>query len=79
MNWRDYIVATADTCAGKPRVKETRVTVEQILNSLAAGWTEAKIIEAYPQLDANRIRAAVAFASSRVGQDSTLAGIEAAA
>jgi uncharacterized protein (DUF433 family) len=79
MVWRDYIVATSDTCSGKPRIKGTRITVELILDSLAAGWSEAKIIEAYPQLDVMQIRAAVAFASSRVGQDSTLSGIEAAA
>lgn len=79
MGWKDYIVATADTCAGKPRIKGTRITVELILDCLAAGWGEAQIIEAYPHLNAAQIRAAVAFASSRVSQDSTLAGIEAAA
>lgn len=79
MGWRDYIVATADTCAGKPRIKGTRITVELILDSLAAGWTEARIIEAYPHLNTTQIRAAVAFASSRVSQDTTLSGIEAAA
>ncbi|MEO6967345.1 MAG: DUF433 domain-containing protein [Rhodanobacteraceae bacterium] len=79
MDWKDQIVATADTCTGKPRIKGTRITVELILNSLAAGWTEARIVEAYPHITVEQIRAAVAFASSRVGQDSTLAGIEAAA
>lgn len=67
MGWNDYIVATADTCAGRPRVKGTRITVELILDSLAAGRTEAQIIEAHPQLDATQIRAAIAFASRRVG------------
>lgn len=79
MGWKDYIVATADTCAGKPRIKGTRITVELILDCLAGGWSEAQIIEAYPHVNATEIRAAVAFASNRVSQDSTLSGIEAAA
>jgi len=79
MDWKEHIVATADTCAGKPRIKNTRITVELILNCLAAGMGEAAIIEAYPHITATQIRAAVAFASSRVGRDSTLAGFEAAA
>ncbi|MBS0456663.1 MAG: DUF433 domain-containing protein [Proteobacteria bacterium] len=79
MDWKEHIVATADTCNGKPRVKGTRITVELILNCLAAGMTEAQIVEAYPHIDSRQIRAAVAFASSRVGRDSTLSGFEAAA
>ncbi|MGH8162452.1 MAG: DUF433 domain-containing protein [Gammaproteobacteria bacterium] len=79
MDWKDHIVATADTCTGKPRIKGTRITVELILNCLAAGWTEQRIIEAYPHINAEQIRAAVAFAGSRVGRDSTLTGFEAAA
>ncbi|NCT68267.1 MAG: DUF433 domain-containing protein [Rhodanobacteraceae bacterium] len=78
MNWKDHIVATADTCAGKPRIKGTRITVELILDNLAAGRAEAQIIESYPHLAVEQIRAAVAFASSRVGQDSSLTGFEAA-
>ncbi|MGH8191127.1 MAG: DUF433 domain-containing protein [Rhodanobacteraceae bacterium] len=79
MDWQDHIVATADTCCGKPRIKGTRITVELILNCLAAGWTEAQIVESYPHISVGQIRAAVAFASSRVGRDSTLTGFEAAA
>ena len=79
MNWENHIIATADTCSGKPRVKGTRITVELLLNNLATGLTEAQIIEAYPHITAEQIRAAVAFASSRVAAESTLAGVEAAA
>lgn len=79
MNWHPHIVATPDTCTGKPRVKGTRITVELLLNCMAAGYPESRILEEYPQLSAEQIRAAVAFASMRVGSDSTLAGLEAAA
>ena len=79
MNWRNYIVATTDTHAGKPRINGTRIAVELIPDGLAAGWTEARIVEAYPHVDVTQIRAVVAFASSRVGQDRSLSGVEAAA
>ena len=79
MHWEDHITATADTCSGKPRIKGTRITVELLLNNFAAGLTEAQIIEAYPHVTAEQIRAAVAFASSRVAGEPTLAGIEASA
>lgn len=79
MNRENHIIASADTCSGKPRIKGTRITVELVLNNLAAGSTETQIIEAYPHITAEQIRAAVAFASSRVAGESTLAGVEAAA
>ena len=41
---KDHLVATADTCFGKPRIKDTRITVELVLSYLAAGKTEADII-----------------------------------
>ena len=78
MNWKEHIVATVDTCAGKPRIKGTRITVELLLNCLAAGMSETAIIEAYPHVPVAQMRAAVAFASSRVGGN-TLARFEATA
>ena len=79
MNRENHIIASADTCSGKPRIKGTRITVELVLNNLAAGLTETQIIEAYPHITAEQIRAAIAFSSSRVAGESTLAGVEAAA
>ena len=79
MNWKDHIIATADTCFGKPRINGTRITVELVLSYIATGKTEADILEAYPHLTVEQIRAAVAFAASRVSRETTLSGFEAAA
>ena len=79
MDWKDHIVATADTCVGKPRIKGTRITVELVLDYLAVGKTEAEIIGAYPHITVEQVRAAVAFAASRVARETTLSGFEAAA
>lgn len=50
MNWHDRIVADPDTLFGKPRIKGTRIGVEFVLDLLASGWTEARILESYPHL-----------------------------
>ncbi len=77
MNWQDHITATADTCSEKPRIKGTRITVELILDCLSSGMPEAAIVESYPHITVEQIRAAVAFAGSRVARETTLTGIEA--
>ena len=67
------------TCFGKPRIKGTRITVELVLSYLVAGKTETGMIEAYPHITAEQIRAAVAFAGSRAARETTLTDFEAAA
>ncbi len=47
---------------GKPVVAGTRITVELILEKLAAGETVEQILEAHPQLTRQAIQAALAFA-----------------
>lgn len=61
MDWKDRIVATPDTLFGKPRIKGTRIGVEFVLELLASGWTEAKIIENYPYLTMDDLQAVFAF------------------
>jgi len=54
---------------GKPVIKGTRITVESILERLAAGETEAQILEANPRLSAADIRAALRFAVQAMHAD----------
>lgn len=61
MDWKNHIVATPDTLVGKPRIKNTRISVELILDRLADGWSHADIIESYPDVTADDIQAALAF------------------
>ena len=46
---------------GKPVVAGTRVTVELILDKLAAGETIEQVLQAHPRLTQEGIRAALAF------------------
>ncbi|NEO03698.1 MAG: DUF433 domain-containing protein [Moorea sp. SIO1F2] len=61
MNWREYIHSNPNILLGKPVVKGTRLSVEFILGLFAAGWTELQILESYPTLTRESIRAIFAF------------------
>ena len=48
---------------GKPVVKGTRISVELVIDLLSRGWTPEQILENYPSLQAEDIRACLAYAS----------------
>ncbi|HEX4497453.1 MAG TPA: DUF433 domain-containing protein [Thermoanaerobaculia bacterium] len=51
---------------GKPCIRGLRVTVGTILGLLAAGHSEDRILQAYPYLEREDIRQALAYATWRV-------------
>ena len=50
---------------GRPCIRGLRVTVGTILGLLAAGRTNQEILQAYPYLEADDIRAALSYAAWR--------------
>jgi uncharacterized protein (DUF433 family) len=52
-----------EVCFGKPCIRGTRVWVSLIVDNLAAGATEDEILAAYPALERQDIRAALAYAA----------------
>jgi uncharacterized protein (DUF433 family) len=54
---------------GKPTVAGTRITVELILEKLAAGETVEQLINAHPRLTPDAIRAAMSFAAEALRSD----------
>lgn len=54
---------------GKPVIKDTRVTVEQILRKLSAGMTSEEIIRDHPRLTSEDIHAAEAFAADYLADE----------
>ena len=54
---------------GKPVIRGTRITVELILRKLADGAGEADLLEDYPQLTTEDIRAAVACGAASVAHE----------
>ena len=59
----DRIAIDPQVCFGKPCIKGTRIWVSLILDFLASGESEAQILAAYPQLELDDIRAALAYAA----------------
>ncbi|HEX6368093.1 MAG TPA: DUF433 domain-containing protein [Longimicrobium sp.] len=51
--------------SGKPVVRGTRITVSDVLEYLAGGMTPDEILVDFPDLDAEDIRAVLAFAAQR--------------
>jgi len=62
MDWRTRIVANPDVLVGKPVIKGTRISVELVIDLLAAGYTPQQIVEQYDHLTAEDIRACLAYA-----------------
>jgi len=62
-NWKERISIDPKVCHGKPCIKGTRIWVSLIVDNLAAGSSEGEILEAYPSLSREDIRAALAFAA----------------
>ena len=55
--------------AGKPVVAGTRITVELILEKLAAGESTDQLLEAHPRLTRDGIQAALSFAAEALKAD----------
>ncbi len=62
-DWRERISIDPNICHGKPCIKGTRIWVSLIVDNLAFGSTEEEILEAYPSLTKEDIKAALAYAA----------------
>ncbi len=65
----NLIVSDPAIMMGKPVIRGTRITVELILEKLAAGEPEEQILEAHPRLTRDAIHAALAFAAQALRAD----------
>ena len=74
MDYRKIITIESDKMGGKPCVRGMRITVYDVLDYLASGMTENEILEDFPDLTREDIRACLAFAADR---ERRLAGIPA--
>jgi len=59
----DRISVDPQICFGKPCIRGTRIWVSLVVDNLAEGIGEAEILQAYPQLAPEDIRAALAYAA----------------
>lgn len=65
MNYQDFITIEPGKRGGKPCIRSMRIAVYDVLDWLASGMSEAEILEDYPELTRDDIRACLAFAANR--------------
>jgi len=63
------VVSNPGVMVGKPVIAGTRITVELILEKLAAGETVEQIVDAHPRLNGGAVRTALAFAAGALRAD----------
>jgi uncharacterized protein (DUF433 family) len=66
---KQWIISNPAIMMGKPVVAGTRITVELILEKLAAGESMTQIIDAHPGLTPEAVRAALTFAAEALRAD----------
>lgn len=65
MNYQDRISIQPGKRGGKPCIRGMRITVYEVLEYLASGMSEQEIIDDFPDLTEEDIRACLAFAADR--------------
>ena len=65
MQLLDRITIDPARRSGKPCIRDTRITVTDVLEYLASGMSEAEILRDFPELAVEDIRASLAFAAER--------------
>jgi uncharacterized protein (DUF433 family) len=72
MTLADRITIAPDVMQAKPVIRGTRITVDLILRRLAEGASESDLLDAYPHLTREDIRAALAYAADTVSHETIL-------
>ncbi|MBL9156856.1 MAG: DUF433 domain-containing protein [Verrucomicrobiales bacterium] len=65
MDYSEIVTIEPGKRSGKPCIRGLRITVSDILEYLASGMSEAEILEDFPELTGEDIRACIAFAADR--------------
>ncbi len=69
IDWTERIRSDPGICHGKPCIKGTRIMVTVVLDNLASGLTPEEIVEEYPPLTVEDVRATLAYAAERAREE----------
>ena len=61
MNWQPYITTDPKILYGKPTIRGTRISVDLIIDKLAAGESFEYLLSAYPHISLEHIYACLAY------------------
>ena len=70
IGWEQFVHSDPEILVGKPVVRGTRLSVEFILSLFAEGWSETQVLENYPMLSKEKLRAVFAFATDCLREES---------
>jgi uncharacterized protein (DUF433 family) len=73
MLWQDWITSDPGILGGKPAVRGTRLSVVFLLGLLAQGWSQEQVLENYPQLTDEALRAVLNYAQQSLEQERFIA------
>ncbi|MHB8336350.1 MAG: DUF433 domain-containing protein [Ignavibacteriaceae bacterium] len=65
MDYKDYITINPSKRSGKPCIRDTRITVYDILEYLASGMTVEDVLKDFKELNKNDILACLSYAADR--------------
>jgi uncharacterized protein (DUF433 family) len=63
MNEHERVTINPNQCGGRPCVRGMRIRVKDVLDMLAGGATQEEILSDFPDLEAEDIRACIAYAA----------------
>lgn len=66
MNYIDRITFDPEQCGGRPCIRAMRIRVKDVLEMLAGGASESEILSDFPYLEAEDIKACLAFAAAEM-------------
>jgi uncharacterized protein (DUF433 family) len=66
MKYAERITFDPEQCGGRPCIRHYRIRVKDVLDLLAAAVSEKQILEDYPFLESDDIRACLEYASEQV-------------
>jgi uncharacterized protein (DUF433 family) len=69
----ERVVTDPLVCSGKPVIRGTRIMVRNILGMVAGGYTPERIVQAYPELSAEDVSAALEYAAAVVDEEQVFA------
>ncbi len=61
MDCQEHIVSDNDILLGKPTIKGTRLSVDHVISLFAQGWTEQQVLDNYPRLTQDSLKAIFAY------------------
>lgn len=72
MDYKELIERNPSVLGGKPIIKGTRISVELVIRKLGDGYSISEILENYPHLTTEQVKAALQYAADVIAFEETI-------